>query len=197
MASGRGIINPMTDHTEDQATADAQALLDRLGTERKKLEDKLDSIQKETHDAIVSILMTRTLGPSEVARRAQYDRQHVARIAKKAGVPPLREATVVSRKTSTPPRRTPTPRPAPTSASRPVREHRSSAPAVPMTEQHAAHLAGLARERATPGQLQALQQMTGHVGTSARNFAVVAEATGMGLLTQAEIDTPPDAEATS
>lgn len=84
----------MTDqHQEDEA----RALLDRLGVERKKLEARLDDLQKETHDAIVDVLMARTLGPSEVARRVQYDRQHVARIAKKAGVPPLREATVVSR----------------------------------------------------------------------------------------------------
>ena len=83
----------MTDKKEDEA----KALLDRLGIERKELEARLDDVQKETHDAIVDILMSRTLGPSEVARRVQYDRQHVARIAKKAGVPPLREATVVSR----------------------------------------------------------------------------------------------------
>jgi hypothetical protein len=86
----------MTDKDQQQED-EARALLDRLGIERKKLEAKLDDIQKETHDAIVDVLMARTLGPSEVARRVQYDRQHVARIAKKAGVPPLREATVVSR----------------------------------------------------------------------------------------------------
>ena len=85
----------MTD--KEQQEDEARSLLDRLGTERKKLEARLDDIQKETHDAIVNVLMARTLGPSEVARRVQYDRQHVARIAKKAGVPPLREATVVSR----------------------------------------------------------------------------------------------------
>jgi hypothetical protein len=90
----------MTDKKEDEA----KALLDRLGTERKELEAKLDDVQKETHDAIVDILMARTLGPSEVARRVQYDRQHVARIAKKAGVPPLREATVVSRAKATAPK---------------------------------------------------------------------------------------------
>ena len=82
---------------DQQQEEEARGLLDRLGTERKKLEGRLDDIQKETHDAIVNVLMSRTLGPSEVARRVQYDRQHVARIAKKAGVPPLREATVVSR----------------------------------------------------------------------------------------------------
>jgi len=99
-AAERGIIDGMTTKKEDEA----KALLDRLGTERKELEAKLDDLQKETHDAIVDILMTRTLGPSEVARRVQYDRQHVARIAKKAGVPPLREATVVSRAKATAPK---------------------------------------------------------------------------------------------
>lgn len=95
LAAARGIIDNMTD--KEQQEDEARALLDRLGTERKKLEARLDDIQKETHDAIVNVLMDRTLGPSEVARRVQYDRQHVARIAKKAGVPPLREATVISR----------------------------------------------------------------------------------------------------
>lgn len=92
--SRRGIIRYMTDQQQEE---EAKALLGRLGTERKELEARLDDLQKETHDAIVDILMARTLGPSEVARQVQYDRQHVARIAKKAGVPPLREATVVSR----------------------------------------------------------------------------------------------------
>ena len=103
----------MTDDTEEQA----KALLDRLGTERKKLEAKLEEVQQETHDAIVDVLMARTLGPSEVARRVQYDRQHVARIAKKAGVPPLREATVVSRAKAGPPKE---PRPAVAPARRQV-----------------------------------------------------------------------------
>lgn len=103
LASKRGIIKDMTDKDQQQEE-EARALLDRLGTERKKLEGRLDDIQKETHDAIVNVLMSRTLGPSEVARRVQYDRQHVARIAKKAGVPPLREATVVSRAKASAPR---------------------------------------------------------------------------------------------
>lgn len=103
LAAKRGIIGYMTDKDQQQEE-EARSLLDRLGTERKKLEAKLDDLQKETHDAIVDVLMARTLGPSEVARRVQYDRQHVARIAKKAGVPPLREATVVSRAKATAPK---------------------------------------------------------------------------------------------
>lgn len=93
----------MTDRNQQQEE-EARSLLDRLGAERKELEARLDEIQKETYDAIVSVLMARTLGPSDVARRVQYDRQHVARIAKKAGVPPLREATVVSRAKATAPK---------------------------------------------------------------------------------------------
>jgi len=190
----------MTDDTEEQAETVARALLDRLGTERKKLEDRLEGVQKETHDAIVDILMARTLGPSEVARRVQYDRQHVARIAKKAGVPPLREATVVSRAKAAPPpptaavqpapsQRPAGPRLAPAPTSRPPREPRPTAPVVPMGDERATQLAALAQERATPAQLQALEQQTGHVGESSRPFAVVAAALGMGLLTQEEIDT--------
>lgn len=193
----------MTDDTEAQAETAARALLDRLGAERKKLEDRLEGVQKETHDAIVDILMARTLGPSEVARRVQYDRQHVARIAKKAGVPPLREATVVSRAKAAPPphadavQPTPSQRPtgprlAPAPAPRPARERQQPAAAVPMTDERAVQLAALAQERADPGKRQALEQQTGHVGESSRPFAVVAAALGMGLLTQEEIDAAPD-----
>jgi hypothetical protein len=183
IASACGIIDNMTDDTEEQAAA--RALLDRLGAERKKLEDRLEGVQKETHDAIVGILMARTLGPSEVARRVQYDRQHVARIAKKAGVPPLREATVVSRaKAAAPPR----PAAARLASARrpPVPEWDRAAfpPALMRT------VADLARERADSQQLRSLERTAGAHPEEDRDYAVADAAYTMGLLKDADLAAP-------
>lgn len=84
---------------------DKQAARDRLAelTGRyETAETHLEQVRKEVTEEIAAILMARTLGPSEVTRLSPFERQHVGRIAKAAGVPPLREATVVSRAKATP-----------------------------------------------------------------------------------------------
>lgn len=86
---------------------DKQAARDRLGelTGRyEAAETHLEQVRKEVTEEIAAILMARTLGPSEVTRLSPFERQHVGRIAKAAGVPPLREATVVSRAKATAPK---------------------------------------------------------------------------------------------
>lgn len=86
---------------------DKQAARDRLAelTGRyETAETHLEQVRKEVTEEIASILMARTLGPSEVTRLSPFERQHVGRIAKAAGVPPLREATVVSRAKATAPK---------------------------------------------------------------------------------------------
>lgn len=86
---------------------DKQAARDRLAelTGRyETTETQLEQVRKEVTDEIAAILMARTLGPSEVTRLSPFERQHVGRIAKAAGVPPLREATVVSRAKATAPK---------------------------------------------------------------------------------------------
>jgi hypothetical protein len=86
---------------------DKQAARDRLAelTGRyEAAETHLEQVRKEVTEEIAAILMARTLGPSEVTRLSPFERQHVGRIAKAAGVPPLREATVVSRAKATAPK---------------------------------------------------------------------------------------------
>lgn len=82
--------------TEEEKQA-ARDRLTRLTGRYEKAETQLEQVRKEVSDEIAAILMARTLGPSEVTKLSPFERQHVGRIAKAAGVPPLREATVVSR----------------------------------------------------------------------------------------------------
>lgn len=191
----------MTD--KEQQEDEARSLLDRLGTERKKLEARLDDIQKETHDAIVNVLMARTLGPSEVARRVQYDRQHVARIAKKAGVPPLREATVVSRAKAAakdPQPATAAPRQQVTRAAgapKPLRSQPEPRDGRPLTDEEAAALAALGRSRASDMQLKKLEQNAEMVGDAYKDYTTVNTAMSMGLLTHDEVYGTNDEEPTA
>jgi hypothetical protein len=60
-----------------------------------------EAAREALSNKIVAVLKARTLGPSEVTRLVPFERQHVGRIASKGGVPPLREATVVSKKQAT------------------------------------------------------------------------------------------------
>jgi hypothetical protein len=76
----------------------ARDRLTQLTARYNAAEAELEAVREEINAEIVGILKARTLGPSEVTRLSPYERQHVGRIAKKAGVPPLREATVVSKK---------------------------------------------------------------------------------------------------
>lgn len=61
-------------------------------------EEALEAARKHLNEGIVDVLKAKTLGPSEVTRLVPYERQHVGRISKAAGIPPLRERTVVSAK---------------------------------------------------------------------------------------------------
>jgi hypothetical protein len=80
----------------DQQTA--RALLEDLSAQYKAIDEQKEAIRTRLSEAIVEVLMTKALGPSEVTRLVPFERQHVGRIAKAAGVPPLRERTVVSAK---------------------------------------------------------------------------------------------------
>lgn len=50
--------------------------------------------REELAAAIVEALTTGGMRPNEVDKEVPYDRNHIRRIAKAAGVPPLRESTV-------------------------------------------------------------------------------------------------------
>lgn len=75
---------------------EARAQLAALGAAYAEAEAQLAQARDALNAGIVAVLKARTLGPSEVTRLVPYERQHVGRIAKAAGVPPLRERTVVS-----------------------------------------------------------------------------------------------------
>ena len=92
--SPRGNIKGMTDNEKAQAAEAAKARLAKLATERKKTEKKLADLQEESRQAVIDVLTSRTLGPSDTARAIGYDRQHVGRIARDAKIPTLRPATV-------------------------------------------------------------------------------------------------------
>jgi hypothetical protein len=76
----------------------ARDRLTELSTAYTAAETALDKAREILSAEIVSVLKARTLGPSEVTRLVPFERQHVGRIAKAGGVPPLREPTVVSAK---------------------------------------------------------------------------------------------------
>ncbi|MFJ9037971.1 hypothetical protein ACIRF8_15430 [Streptomyces sp. NPDC102406] len=76
----------------------ARDRLTELGAAYQAAEEQLDAARAALNEGIVDVLKSRTLGPSEVTRLVPYERQHVGRISKAAGIPPLRERTVVSAK---------------------------------------------------------------------------------------------------
>jgi hypothetical protein len=76
----------------------ARDRLAELGAAYTAAEEAFEVARKALNQGIVDILKARTLGPSEVTRLVPYERQHVGRVAKAGGVPPLREPTVVSAK---------------------------------------------------------------------------------------------------
>ncbi|MFF1790773.1 hypothetical protein ACFVX9_30450 [Kitasatospora sp. NPDC058243] len=86
----------------ERAQQAARDQLAELSAAYAEAESKLEAAREALNDGIVVVLKARMLGPSEVTRIVPYERQHVGRIAKAGGVPPLRERTVVSAKTATP-----------------------------------------------------------------------------------------------
>jgi hypothetical protein len=62
-------------------------LLDEATTDYRETEELLDAKRATLHDAIAAALRAE-VGPSEVTRHSPYDRQHVSRIAREAGIPP-------------------------------------------------------------------------------------------------------------
>lgn len=84
----------------DKKQQAARDLLAELSDRYTAAEQALNAARDALSDGIVAVLKAKTLGPSEVTRLVPFERQHVGRIAKAGGVPPLRERTVVSKKTA-------------------------------------------------------------------------------------------------
>lgn len=85
----------MTDEEREKEAA-ALAELDRLTAKYRKAERAFNEARDALHAAIVRHLMERNAKPGRVAEHSPYDRNHVGRIAKAAGVPPRRSRTVRS-----------------------------------------------------------------------------------------------------
>lgn len=93
--------NPAWDHalmTDEAMEREATALaeLDKLTAAYQRAERARDKARDALHEAIIRHLMERNAQPGKVAEHSPYDRNHVGRIAKAAGVPPLRKRTVRS-----------------------------------------------------------------------------------------------------
>jgi hypothetical protein len=86
---------PMTDE-QKQREHEALAELDKLTAAYNKAEAAWDKARDALHAAIVKHLTERNARPGQIAEHSPYDRNHVGRIAKAAGVPPLRQRTVRS-----------------------------------------------------------------------------------------------------
>lgn len=56
-------------------------------------EDEQESRRQRLHTAIVAALKL-DIGPSAIEREVPYDRQHIDRIRRGAGIPPKRKPTV-------------------------------------------------------------------------------------------------------
>lgn len=95
--------NIMWDHdpmADDQREREAAAVeeLDKLTAAFRRTERAHEKARDALHEGIVRHLSERNAKPSVVARHSPYDRNHIGRIAKGAGVPPLRGRTVRSAK---------------------------------------------------------------------------------------------------
>ena len=66
------------------------AELDRLTSAFTAAEGRLDAARKPLHDAIVKHLMARSAPPGKVADHTPYDRNHIGRLVKVAGLTPIR-----------------------------------------------------------------------------------------------------------
>jgi hypothetical protein len=77
--------------TYDPATeAAALAELDRLTTTYTSAVADMERARAELRDGIIRHLRERSAPPGRIADHTPYDRNHVGRIAREAGVPPIR-----------------------------------------------------------------------------------------------------------
>ncbi|WP_181785103.1 hypothetical protein [Streptomyces phytophilus] len=84
--------------TEEEKEREEAALreLDKLTAAYEAAVRVVDQRREALHSAIIKHLRERNARPGQVADHSPYDRNHVGRIAKAAGVPPRREPTVRS-----------------------------------------------------------------------------------------------------
>ncbi|MFE7566245.1 hypothetical protein ACFU76_04665 [Streptomyces sp. NPDC057539] len=85
----------MTDEEREREDA-ALKEMDELTAAYREAEAVFNERRDAVHSAIIRHLTERNTTPGKIAVHSPYDRNHVGRITKAAGVPPLRERTVVS-----------------------------------------------------------------------------------------------------
>ena len=97
IAARRAPTPPKRDRTEELARRkEAISEIGKLSTEFLEAQDELEKAREALHETIASILDAQTARPAEIADHTPYDRNHIWRIGKAAGVAPLRESTVRS-----------------------------------------------------------------------------------------------------
>lgn len=79
----------MTDY-DPEVQAVALAEIERLTSAFNEAESALDNAREALQEGIVRHLRERNAPPGLVANASPYDRNHVGRIAREAGVEPLR-----------------------------------------------------------------------------------------------------------
>lgn len=85
------IISRMTE--ENDPKVDALDEVGRASDEHTQAIDAEKAKQEAHHAAIVKALLAGN-GPSAIEKRSRYDRQHIDRIRRAAGIPAKRAATV-------------------------------------------------------------------------------------------------------
>jgi len=87
----------MCDHAAMPATEETEARLRQAVRAKARTETAADKARAALADAIADALRE-GMQPRDVVKETGYTREHIRRIAREHDVPPLREATVVSRK---------------------------------------------------------------------------------------------------
>lgn len=84
----------MTDDAKREA--EARAEITKATAKFKRAERAREQAREDLKEVLVRCLTERILPPGEVAKLSPYDRVHVNRLAREAGVPPARKRTVRS-----------------------------------------------------------------------------------------------------
>ncbi|MGY1439601.1 hypothetical protein [Streptomyces reniochalinae] len=85
---------------EREREAAALARMDERTAAYRAAEESLEQAREALREEIVRNLSERNAAPGKIAAHSPYDRNHIRRIGVQAGVPPLRDKTVRSNKTS-------------------------------------------------------------------------------------------------
>lgn len=179
------------------------ASLERAARRYREAEAALDTARTDLQTEVVTFLQQHANErgtQATAARITGWSREHLRGLTKKAqeeAERARREAEVEALRRKVEELSTPaeaTARPAAVSP-QPRKPQAKPKPAVeerPLTEDEAKALAELARSRASDMQLKALEQGTERVSGSTKDYAVVALARPMGLLTDEEMYAAPE-----